>query len=227
MPLGPVAEGARPVAEFTFFTNPMSRGQIARWALHEARADYEQVLVDWQSKPAALLDANPMGKVPTLVHHHGGHDHVITEAAAICHYLAETSAADLLPGAHEKAEYFRWLFFAAGPAEQAITARAMGWEVPSDKQGMAGFGSYARTVDALDQWLAVHDFVCGERFTMADVYVGAQVDWGLQFQSLPSRASFEAYADRLRERAAYQAAKDIDGKLIAETQSKPGATSGT
>ena len=72
------------MAEYTFYTNPMSRGQIARWALHEAKADYEQVLVDWQDKPAAFLKANPMGKVPTLVHHHGGHDHVVTEAAAIC-----------------------------------------------------------------------------------------------------------------------------------------------
>ena len=101
------------MAEYTFFTHPMSRGQIARWALHEAKADYEQVLVDWRDKPTAFLEANPMGKVPTIVHHHGGHDHVVTEAAAICHYLAEMSAPDLLPGAHEKADYFRWLFFAA------------------------------------------------------------------------------------------------------------------
>ena len=84
------------MAEYTFYTNPMSRGQIARWALHEAGADYEQVLVDWAAK-GDLLKVNPMGKVPTIVHHHGGHDHVVTEAAAICHYLAEMSAPGLLP----------------------------------------------------------------------------------------------------------------------------------
>ena len=210
------------MAEYTFYTNPMSRGQIARWALHEAKADYEQVLVDWQDKPAAFLKANPMGKVPTLVHHHGGHDHVVTEAAAICHYLAEMSATELLPGAHEKADYFRWLFFAAAPLEQAVTAKALGWATKPEQEMMAGFGSFDRTIDALDGWLSAHDYVCGERFTMADVYVGSAVDWGLQFGSMPERDSFKAYAGRCQERDAYQAGKAIDGKLIAEAQAKDG-----
>lgn len=207
------------MAEYTFYTNPMSRGQIARWALHEAGAEYEQVLVDWADK-GELLAVNPMGKVPTIVHHHGGHDHVVTEAAAICHYLAEMSAPGLLPEAHEKADYFRWLLFAAGPLEQAILANAMGWTVPPEREGMAGFGNFDRTVDALDGMLQSRDFVCGDRFTMADVYVGSAVDWGLQFGSLPTRASFAAYADRFRSRAAYQAGKAIDGALIAEMQAK-------
>jgi glutathione S-transferase len=211
------------MAEYTFYTNPMSRGQIARWALHEAGADYEQVLVDWADK-GDLRTVNPMGKVPTIVHHHAtaaeADDHVVTEAAAICHYLAEMTAPGLLPDPHEKADYFRWLLFAAGPLEQAIVARSMGWEVPADKEGMAGFGNYDRTVDALDGWLSDHQYVCGDRFTMADVYVGSAVDWGLLFGSLPSRASFEAYAGRFRQRPAYQAAKAIDGQLIAEMQAQ-------
>ena len=203
------------MADYTFYTIPMSRGQIARWALHEAGADHEPVLVDWRARPAAFMDANPMGKVPTLVHHDGGHDHVVTEAAAICHYLAETSAPALLPDAHERASYFRWLLFAAGPLEQAVVARSMGWEVPKEHEGMVGFGNYERTVDALDGWLAAHEHVCGARFTMADVYVGSAVDWGLQFGSLPSRPSFEAYAGRMRARDPYRAAKAIDEALIA------------
>ena len=207
------------MAEYTFYTNPMSRGQIARWALHEAGADYEQALVDWADK-SDLLRVNPMGKVPTIVHHHGSHDHVVTEAAAICHYLAEMSAPELLPRDHEKADYFRWLLFAAGPLEQAVVAKSMGWDVPPEREGMAGFGNYDRTVDALDGWLCAHDYVCGQRFTMADVYVGSAVDWGLQFGSIPTRASFEAYAERFRNREAYKAGKAIDGQLIAEAQAK-------
>lgn len=206
------------MAEYTFFTNPMSRGQIARWALHEAGADYDTFLVDWSAKPQAFVEANPMGKVPTLIHHHGAHDHVVTEAAAICAYLADTSAPGLAPNEEERASYYRWLFFAAGPLEQAIVARALDWEVPDGKSGMAGFGSYGLTVDTLDEMLAGRDFVCGGRFTMADVYVGSQVDWGLMFKSLPERASFLAYAERLRDREAYKAAKAIDMALIAAAQ---------
>lgn len=206
------------MAAITFFTNPMSRGQIARWALHEAGADYETVLVTWTDKPKALLEANPMGKVPTIVHHHGSHDHVVTEAPAICHYLAEIYPdAGLLPAAEEKADYFRWLFFAAGPVEQAVTARHLGFE-PTDpqQQGMLGFGSYDRAIATLEKHLSGSDFVCGSRFTMADVYVGSMVDWGLEFGTFPNRRAFESYVGRCRARAAYAAAKAIDNRLISE-----------
>jgi len=202
---------------YTFFTNPMSRGQIARWALHEAGADYDQVLVDWADKPAALVAANPMAKVPTLVHHAAGGDRVITECAAICAYLAEAHPqAGLLPEAAEMADYFRWLFFAAGPVEQAVVARSMGWEVPAERQGMVGFGSYDRVLDTLEAHLTGRDFVCGARFTAADIYVGSQVDWGLTFGSIPPRPAFVAYAERLQARPAYKAAKGIDAALIEE-----------
>ncbi len=206
------------MAEYTFFFNPMSRAQIARWALHEAGADYEPVFVAWDAKPQALLDANPMGKLPTIVHHHDGHEHVVTEGAAVCHYLAEMSAPDLLPREHEKADYFRWLFFAAGPLEQAATSKMFGWELPKQGEMSAGFGNYDLAMDALDGWLADHHFVCGDRFTMADVYVGSHVEWGMMFKSFPERDSFHAYVERFRARPAYQAAKAIDNALIAEMQ---------
>ena len=205
------------MAEYTFFTNPMSRGQIARWALHETGADYEQVLVDWANKPAALMAANPTGKVPVIVHHSQGGDKVVTEAAAICHYLAEMHPqAGLLPRDEEMADYFRWIFFAAGPVEQAIAARHMGFEPKPEQQGMAGWGSFERTIGTLEQHLADRNYVCGSRFTMADVYVGSQVDWGLTFGTIPPNEAFVAYAELLQARAAYKAAKAVDGKLIED-----------
>lgn len=205
------------MATYTFYTNPMSRGQIARWALHEAGADYLQVLVDWAAKPAAFVAANAMGKVPTLIHHAESGDRVITECAAICAYLAHAHPdAGLQPNNAEAADYYRWMFFAAGPVEQAIVARSMGWEVPEGRQAMVGFGSYDRVLDTLEAHLNANAFVCGDRFTMADVYVGSQVDWGLNFGSIPPRPAFVTYAERLRARPTYQAAKAIDAALIAE-----------
>lgn len=207
------------MAEFTFYTVAMSRGQIARWALHEAGANYEQVVFDWTSRPAHLRDINPMNKVPALVHHLQGHDHVITECAAINHYLAETHPqAGLLPDTHEKAAYFRWLFFAAGPLEQAVTAKMMGWEVPEGKSGTAGFGSLDLVVDSLDTWLINNDFIAGHRFTMADTYVGSQFVWGLRFGSIPERPAFRAYVERITQRPAYAAANAIDAAIIKAVQ---------
>jgi glutathione S-transferase len=205
----------------TFYTNPMSRGQIARWMLEEVGVPYDQVLLDYGTtmKAADYLAINPMGKVPAIVHD----GQVITETAAICAYLADVFPdAGLAPLPDERAAYYRWLFFAAGPIEAAVTARSLGYEPPADKQMMAGFGSLDATMHALDQWLEGHDYVCGARFTAADVYVGSQILWGLQFGSVPSLPSFERYADRLKNRPAYLRGKEIDGALIAAAQQAKG-----
>ena len=205
------------MAEYTFFTNPMSRGQIGRWALHEAGAEYDQVLVDWADKPPEFLAANPMGKVPTIVHHAVGGDRTVSEAAAICAYLAdEHPGAELAPRESERADYYRWMFFAAGPVEQAIVSKSMGWDVAKEREMMVGFGSLERVLDTLEGHFDADEWVCGERFTMADVYVGSQVDWGLTFGSIPPRPAFAAYAERLQARDAYKAAKAIDNTLIQE-----------
>ena len=203
------------MAEFTFYTVAMSRGQIARWALHEAGADYEHVGFEWATRPENFKGINPMNKVPTLVHHHGGHDHIVTEAAAICHYLAETHPqAGLLPDEHERAAYFRWLFFAAGPLEQAVIAKAMNWEVPPERSGMAGFGSLDLTLGACHDWLSQNDFAAGSRFTMADVYFGSQFIWGLRFGSIEERPAFKAYVERITSRPKCVEAVAVDQKLI-------------
>ena len=197
-----------------FYTNPMSRGQIARWALHEAGADYGQLLLEYGTTMKAddYLKVNPMGKVPAIDHD----GQIVTEGAAICAYLAEAFPdAGLAPTADERADYFRWLFFAAGPVEAAITNRSMGFEVAPDKEMMAGYGNYDRVVDVLDAKFQTDDYVCGERFTMADVYVGAQIVWGTQFGTLPERESFVAYSKRVTGREAYLAAKAVDDALIA------------
>ncbi len=202
-----------------FWTNPMSRGQIAHWMLEELGQPYRTNWLDWGpagNKSAEFLAVNPMGKVPTIRHD----GKVVTEAAAICLYLAEAfPQAGLKPTGAALADYYRWTFFASGPIEQAVTAKALGWQVPEGREGMAGFGSLDAAVDALDQWLTGRPFVCGASFTAADVYVGSTVDWGLIFGSLPARPSFEAYAARLRTRPAYIQAKAINAARTASTQS--------
>ncbi|QFT77238.1 glutathione S-transferase family protein [Erythrobacter sp. THAF29] len=205
------------MAEFTFYTVAMSRGQISRWALHEAAADYDQVVFDWATRPDDYIKINPMNKVPALVHHHGDHDHVVTEAAAINHYLAETHPdKGLLPDPHEKAAYFRWLFFAAGPIEQALLAKALDWKVPEERTATAGFGTLERALSAMEGWLSDNDFAAGNRFTMADTYVGSQFVWGMRFGSIPETPAFKSYVERVTQRPAYAEANAIDQRLIEE-----------
>lgn len=203
--------------ELIFYTNPMSRGQIVRWMLEEVGAPYEPRILDYGTtmKEAAYLAVNPMGKVPAIVHK----GKVVTECAAICAYLADAFAEKgLAPATSDRADYYRWLFFTAGPVEQAITAKMFGLEPDAEQQRMAGFGSLAAALDALESAVTGKAFVAGDRFSAADVYVGSQIDWGLQFGTIASRPAFAAYVAPLRERAAYKRAKAIDNALIAEMQ---------
>jgi glutathione S-transferase len=203
------------MADLIFYTNPQSRGRIVRWMLEEIGQPYETEIIAYdQIKSERYLAVNPMGKVPAIKHR----GHVVTECAAICAYLADVfPEAGLAPrGDQEKADYYRWMFYAAGPWEQAGTNHVAGWDPPEDKQRMFGYGTYERTVAVLDELFSLRDYVCGERFTAADVYVGSQIMFPLQFGMLPERESFTRYRDRLQAREAYKRATEIDELLIAE-----------
>ncbi len=204
------------MAELILYTNPQSRGRIARWMLEEIGEPYETQIVGYdQMKDARYLAVNPMGKVPAVKHD----GHVVTEVAAICAYLADVfPQAGLGPRADEKADYYRWLFYAAGPVEQAVTNHHAKWD-PSPEQGrMFGYGSFDDVVAVLDQHFIHQDYAAGERFTAADVYVGSAIMWGTQFGTLPQRESFARYADRLRGREALQRAAKLDDEAQAEMQ---------
>lgn len=205
-----------PDCDLVFYTNPQSRGRIVRWMLEEVGEPYRQVLLDYGTSMKAddYLAINPMGKVPAITHH----GQVVTECAAICAYLADAfPAAALAPTTSERAAYYRWLFFAAGPLEAAVIDRARHVTVSPEQQRMVGYGSFERTLDVLAMAVSTGDYIAGNRFTAADVYVGSHVVWGMQFGSLPKRPEFEAYAARLSNRLALQKARSIDDQLAASS----------
>ena len=197
----------------TLYTNPMSRGRIARWMLEEVEAEYETVVLDYDTtmKAEPYLSINPMAKVPAIVHNYK----TITECAAICAYLADAFPdAELAPRDEERADYYRWLFYAAGPVEAATGNRALGVVPDAAQQRMIGYGSFDRVIDVLEQAVAAHPYIAGDRFTAADVYVGSQVIWGMQFGWLPERDAFAEYAASLTDRPAYLRAAARDDALI-------------
>ncbi len=202
-----------------FYTNPMSRGRIVRWMLEEVGQPYETRVLDFgpSMKSRDYLEINPMGKVPTVQHGRA----VVTEAAACCAYLAgafpEAGLAPA-PGTPESAAYLRWMFFAAGPCEAAITNVHFNFELPDDPQarGRSGYGSLEAVADALAAMLSDgRDYVTGEGFSAADVYVGSQIIWGKMLGTLPDRPGFAEYAKRLTARPAALRAREIDEGLMA------------
>ncbi len=204
------------MAELIFYTNPQSRGRIVRWMLEEIGEPYDTQLIAYDSiKSPDYLAVNPMGKVPAIKHN----GHVVTECAAICAYLADVFPhAALGPRAEEKADYYRWLFYAAGPVEAAVSNKAAGWEPTPERERMFGYGNFDKVVAVLDELFSLRDYVCGDRFTAADVYVGSQIMFTMQFGMLPEKESFVRYRDRLQSRDAYKRGGEIDEKAQAEIE---------
>ena len=195
----------------TFYTNPRSRGRIVRWMLEEIGQPYDTVLLDFGTtmKAPGYLAVNPMGKVPALVHD----AQIITEAAAICTYLAETfPKAGLMPAQH--GAFYRWMFFGAGPLEQAVVNGSMGWLPTPDTKGRMGYGAMEDVLTTLSAHLAQNTYFCGDQFTAADVYVGSQIGWGLGFKTLPATPDLVAYWDRIKTRPALARANALDDALV-------------
>ncbi|MBD0271572.1 MAG: glutathione S-transferase family protein [Acetobacteraceae bacterium] len=204
--------------ELVFYTHPMSRGRVVRWMLEEIGCAYRTETIEYGAmKAPEYLAVNPMGKVPAL--RHG--DAVVTETAAICAYLADAFPQAGLappPGDRLRGPYYRWLFFAAGPLEAAATNKAFGFAVPEGREGMVGYGSYAAVMDALDGAVSRGEYLVGDRFTAADLYLGAHLGWGMEFGTIERRSAFERYWSRLSSRPAALRAKGIDDALLAERQ---------
>ena len=201
--------------ELVFYTNPQSRGRIVRWMLEEVGAPYRTEVLGYDGgmKSAAYRAINPMGKVPAITH--GGV--VVTECAAICAYLADAfPTAGLAPpiGDKRRGPYFRWLFFAAGPLEAATSNRALGFVVPEGRERMIGYGTYEETIATLEGALSASDYVAGDAFTAADVYVGSHLGFGMQFGTIEKRPVFESYWQRVSAREAAVRANAIDDALV-------------
>jgi len=209
------------MAKLKFYTNPMSRGRIVRWMLEEVGAPYEveYLTYDGTMKAPEYLSINPMGKVPAIVHG----DQVVTECAAICAYLADAfPEAGLAPPVDRRGSYYRWLFFAAGPVECAVTNRALGFTVKEDQKRMAGYGAFDDMYATLIKTVSgASPYLCGDQFTAADVYLGAQVGWGLQFGSMPAHDALAAYWSRLESRPSWIRAGQLDDAAGAEMGMPP------
>ena len=207
------------MADLIFYTNPQSRGRTIRWMLEEIGHPYETKVIPYeQMKTDHYLAIHPLGKVPAIVHA----GQIVTETAAICAYLAEAfRGAELGPRTEERADYYRWLFYAAGPLESAILNQAVGWRVAPERERMFGYGSFEKAIGAIDGFLSGREFICLDRFTAADVHVGSLIMPAIQFGMLPERDSFLEYCDRLQQRDAYRRAKEIDETIIAQMQESP------
>jgi glutathione S-transferase len=200
--------------ELVLYTNPQSRGRVARWMLEEIGQPYRTEVLDYSTtmKAPAYRAINPMGKVPAL--RHG--DVVVTETAAICSYLADAfPAAQLAPPPADRLRgpYYRWLFFAAGPLEAAVSNNALGFQVPAERERMIGYGRIDLALNTLEGALSDGQYLAGDRFTAADLYVGSLLGFFMMFGTIERRPAFERYWAQISARPACARAKALDDAM--------------
>lgn len=192
--------------EVIFYHNRRSRAQMAHWMLEEVGAPYRIVPIDFEkgeNRTPEFLAINPMGKLPTIVHR----GVTVTETAAIIGYLADAfPAAGLAPALDDPARgtWFRWLVFGASAFEPALLDTMM--KRPEAQRASVGYGSYDDVLGALETMLEPGPWILGERFSAADVYVGAELAWAASFGApgIAERPKLTGYIERAKARPAYQ-----------------------
>ncbi len=204
------------MAKLTLFHASPSRASIVRWMLEELGEPYDLHVLNLakeEQRTPDYLAINPMGKVPAL--RHG--EVVVTEAAAICTYLADEfphARLNIPVGDPRRGPYLKWLFFGPGCIEPAMIDRVAPRKEPP-RRGMVGYGDFDTVMDVVATALAKGPYLLGEQFTAADIVVGSTLRWGMMFKLIPERPEFTAYVDRLLSRPALQRATALDQELAA------------
>jgi len=204
------------MAKLTLYHAAPSRSSIVHWMLEEIGEPYDVHLLSLkrgENRAPDYLKVNPMGKVPAL--RHG--DVVITEAAAICTYLADEfpqRELNIAMGTPRRGVYLQWLFFGPSCLEPAIQDRAFPRKDEAPRAAL-GYGDYDTTLDVLAAALAKGPYIMGQQFTAADVVIGSGLRYGMMFKMLPERPEFVAYTGQLAERPALKRAQAKDQELAA------------
>lgn len=194
------------------YTCARSRGLRATWAAEEAGVDIDLKVLPFPPRYLApdYLAINPLGTVPLLV---DGTSRM-TESCAIAHYLASKDGpGDLViaPGEPDYAEYCDFTYHADATITfpQTVYMRFCLFEKDKGLQeaGHAYAKWYWKRLVKVEQRLEGREFLCGDRFTVADICVGyaliLSASVGLD-EGVPD--SLKAYRERLTARPAYQRA---------------------
>ena len=206
------------MTDLTLYHISPSRSSIAHWMLEEVGEPYDLHVLSMkkgENRQPDFLAVNPMGKVPALKHN----GVVITEAAAICCYLADTfpkAGLNVPVGDPQRGPYLKWLFFGPSCIEPAIMDQAFKRNEAPPK-GALGYGDFDTVLDVVAKAVSAGPYLLGEKFTAADVVIGSGLRWGMLFKMLPERPEFLDYTARLAERPALKRSTAKDQE-IAKSQ---------
>ena len=204
------------MAKPVLYHMPQTRGGTTMWMNEELGDVCDVKLINMKAseqKSPAFLKINPMGKIPALVH-----DGVaVTEAAAICAYLADVfPQAGLAPAANDpkRGAYFRWMFFAPSCIEPMMLDKFA--QVKRENTASVGYGSEADVLNAVKIAIGDGPFLLGEKFTAADVVFGSTLNFAMMFGAIEKTEPFASYAGLLTARPAFKRAMEKNATFMKE-----------
>jgi glutathione S-transferase len=183
------------------FHRPTSRSHRVVWMLEELGADYEVTLF---TRADALTDEHrerhPLGRVPVLE----TDGRFVFESAALCMHLADCHPdAGLIPppGSYERACVYQWALFAMTEIEPGLIGFIHGGD--DEERREAGRQAFRAATAVLEDVLEGHDYLVGDRFSVADVVAGSVAgDGGGPRGLLEGFPNVTAWDARLRARPA-------------------------
>ena len=193
----------------TLYTDSSPNGFKITIALEELELPYalRHVRIDQgENTRPEFLRLNPHGRIPVLVDDSTGI--TLFESAAILLYLADMTGR-LLPSApHKRWEAIQWLMFHAASVGPIIGQRVH-FELFTAEQNPPAIARYRclmnEAFDTLDSRLAVHPYLAGEEYSIADI---AQFGWThivriIHFD-FSAHAHLSAWHERVAARPAVQ-----------------------
>lgn len=180
-------------------------GRVFRvvWALEEMGLPYQHEVALPHSE--GMYAVNPLGQAPAL----RDGDAVLTDSLAILHYLGDrTGKLTFPPGSVARAKMDARINFVLTEMEAPIWLMARhGFVLPKEQRapGMRAVAEadFARAEAKFETLLGGHTFLCGDDFTLADVFAGDMVRWARQAKIELTSEVLADYSDRLAARPAW------------------------
>ncbi len=181
--------------------------------LEEVGADYQRVVLDLgkgeETKPE-FLAINPRGQIPALALPDGL---LLTESAAIMLQIADNHPDSRLlppPGSAERAQVYRWLFYAVANIYEADLRLYYSERFTTDVSGADSVKKKARkdmdrAWELLEQELGDGPFLLGGQYSVIDPYLLMLANWHEQPQELLARCpKLKRLCDTVRQRPAVE-----------------------
>jgi glutathione S-transferase len=193
------------------------------WMLEELGVEYELRVLPFPPRVHAreYLEINPLGTIPYYI----DGDLRMTESSMICHYLAQRCTSPKLridPDEPGYGAYLNYLSYGEATLTFPLAVHLRYTRIePQERRLPQAAEDYRRFFAGRLKWieepLDTQQYLCGDRFTAADVSVGYALRLG-RYLGMDEmyKPQITGYLERLEKRPAFQRALGAEGTMAGD-----------